>query len=286
MFQRVGIVTNRGIQEVDGVLRALMEFLVQEQREVVLTRCGAQLLPDVRCTILDDQAFRSHCDLVISVGGDGTMLMASQLVGGSDVPLLGVNLGRIGFLADIPSHAITSALGDVLQGQFVEDVRFMIEGKVKRQEQFIHCCHAFNELVIHKWSRARMIKLYSYVDDRFMGMHRLDGLIIATPTGSTAYALSGGGPILQPTLDALVLVPVCPDTLSNRPTVVHGDSAIEVVVVARESGQARLTADGGSSLALAPGDTVCVRKGRRVRLIHPTHYEPFRILREKLNWSR
>lgn len=287
MFQRVGIITNRGIGEVDSTLSVLLEFLEKKQRQVVLTSCCAQLLQNTALPRVDAADFSASCDLAIAVGGDGTMLRAAHiLAGGRDIPLLGINLGRIGFLADIYSHAIASDLDAVLQGEFVEDIRFMLEGSVKRQEQIVHCSHAFNELVLQRWNTARVIKLYAYVDDRFMGMHRSDGMIVSTPTGSTAYALSGGGPVLQPSLNALVLVPICPDTLSNRPTVVHGDSSIEVVVDTDGADQARLIADGELALMLRPGDKVCIRKGRQLRLIHPTHYEPFRILREKLNWSR
>ncbi len=285
MFKHIGIITNKAVSELDSVLRPLVDFLLQRGHELTLPGFCTELATRTGVHVSRDNTSFKRCDLAIAIGGDGTMLMASHLLHPVDVPLLGINLGRIGFLADIPAETITDELGPILEGKYVEDERFLIEGTVYKHNHLTHTTLALNDLVIQKWNTARLMELDTYVDKRFVHTHRSDGMIVSTPTGSTAYSLSGGGPILHPQLNALLLVPICPHTLSNRPIMVHGDSTIEVALGAGK-GQAWLSADGEPSEAVSSGDRVCVTKKGGIRLIHPTHYDPFRILREKMHWGR
>ena len=293
MFNRIGIITNVAVRELNSVLPELIQLLLRKGHTLVAPSRCSTLFENFPVKVVSDDDFCLHCDLAIAVGGDGTMLMAAHLLHSDEVPLLGINLGQIGFLADIPAASFTTELEHILCGEYVEDMRCLLEGKVyKRVNTHNHLTHtitALNDLVIQKWEIARMIQLDTYVDKHFVHTQRSDGLIIATPTGSTAYALSGGGPILHPKLEALNLVPICPHTLNNRPIVVYGDSEIKVVIGGEEGdgGQARLSADGELADKLVPGDAVSItKKNRKLKLIHPTHYDSFKILREKMYWGR
>jgi NAD+ kinase len=227
-----------------------------------------------------------HCDLAIVVGGDGTMLNAARSLAEADIPVLGVNLGRLGFLADVSPDETHERLTEVLAGQYDEEHRSLLHAKVLRGGKIVSESDALNDVVIHKWDIARMIELDTTIDNRFLYSLRADGLIISTPTGSTAYALSGGGPILQPDLPAVVLVPICPHTLSNRPVVVDEKSTIEVTVHGSETDKAQITCDGQVNFALLPGDCIRIqRKSHQLRLIHPSGHDHFNTMRKKLRWA-
>ncbi len=287
MFKRIGLISNKGINEAKDTLSTLIDYLVKKDKTVILNACCAELIGDNEFETPPDDEIGDVCELAIAIGGDGTMLMASHLLCGNDVPLLGINLGRIGFLADIPADAIAQELDEILAGNYVEDERFLLQSQTCRNDTVIFDAHAFNDVIVQKWNIARLIELDTYIDGVFVHTHRSDGLIVATPTGSTAYALSGGGPILHPSLNALVLVPICPHTLSNRPIVFDSDSRIEIVVGERNNNHAYLSCDGDNKLELLPGDKICVRKkDRKIRLIHPARHDQFQILREKLHWSK
>lgn len=222
-----------------------------------------------------------QCDLLIVVGGDGTLLHAARSMADFDLPLVGINLGRLGFLVDVSPGEIEDLLDQILNGEFDEDARALLDARMDGQHG-----RAFNDVVIHKWNTVRMIELETYIDGRFVNAQRSDGLIVATPTGSTAYALSGGGPLIHPSLDALLLVPICPHTLSNRPLVIGGDSHIEIRLCNYVPDQVRLTCDGQLDLPLAPDQPIRIeRSQRRVRLLHPRGHDHFRILRAKLGWG-
>ena len=232
------------------------------------------------------QKLSQECDLAIAIGGDGTMLRAASLLVDHDVPLLGINLGRLGFLTDVPADRVEEQLGEILDGNYVEDVRFQLHCEVHRQNDIIMQNDAFNDVIIQKWNIAKLIELETHVNETLVHNQRADGMIVATPTGSTAYALSGGGPILHPALDALVLVPICPHSLSNRPIVIDGNSVVDLVVGTPEIDHARLSCDGEIVLELMAADRVRVRKkDKKVRLIHPAHHNHFNTLRNKLHWG-
>ncbi len=287
MFKRIGLITNSGVKAIQTTLSEVIEYFADREEVVILDTCCASLLENLTLDVYEANELGLHCDLVIAIGGDGTMLMASHILCDFNVPLLGINLGHVGFLADIPADDIAPNLDEILKGHYVEDVRFLLWGEVYRNGQCIFADYAFNDIVIQKWNVARLIELETYINDAFVHTHRSDGMIISTPTGSTAYALASGGPVVHPSLDALLLVPICPHSLTNRPIVVDGSSRIEVVISTREVDQARLTFDGDIKVELATGDRVqIVKKNKEIRLIHPPAHDQFHILREKLHWSK
>lgn len=287
MFKRIGLITNSGVKAIQTTLTEVVEYLSSHDREVILDKCCASLLDDHKLDVYDASELGKHCDLVIAIGGDGTMLMASHILCDFNVPLLGINLGHVGFLADIPADNIANNMDEILNGHYVEDVRFLLWGEVYRDGKCLYEGYAFNDIVIQKWNVARLIELETYINDAFVHTHRSDGIIVSSPTGSTAYALASGGPVVHPSLDALLLVPICPHSVTNRPIVVDGNSRIEIVVSTKEVDQARLTFDGEIKFELASGDRVRVRKkNKEIRLIHPPGHDQFHILREKLHWSK
>lgn len=224
-----------------------------------------------------------RCDLVLVVGGDGTFLHAARTLAQYDVALVGINLGRLGFLVDILPDEIEPRLEQILSGAYDADTRILLDARIGDQTTPER---ALNDVVIHKWNSVRMIEFETYIDGQFVNAQRSDGLIVATPTGSTAYALSGGGPLLNPRLDSLLLVPICPHTLSNRPLVVPGSSRIEIRICNLEPEQVRLTCDGQVDLPLETGSAIQIeRSPRRVRLLHPRDHDHYRILRAKLGWG-
>ncbi len=228
-----------------------------------------------------------EADLVVVIGGDGTLLNAARSLADFDLPLLGVNLGRLGFLVDISPARLEQSLSEIFAGHYHEEQRTLLHARVVRGGEVLSDSYAFNDVVVHKWEAARMIAVETSIDGVYLNSTHADGLIVATPTGSTAYALSGGGPILHPTMDAVVLVPICPHTMSNRPIVVPGSSQIQIVVNPGGNDNAQATCDGQISLALSAGDHILVERAQRpVRLIHPVGHDHFAVLRAKLHWGR
>ncbi len=222
-----------------------------------------------------------HCDLIVVVGGDGTLLHAARETAGQDVPLVGINLGRLGFLVDVSPNDLEQALDGILGGEFDVDHRALLDARINGATG-----RAVNDVVVHKWNSVRMIEFETYIDGQFVNAQRSDGIIVSTPTGSTAYALSGGGPLIHPSLDALLLVPICPHTLSNRPLVVAGDSCIEIHICDDEIDQVRLTCDGRIDLPMADRAPIRItRSTHRVRLLHPRGHDHYGILRAKLGWG-
>jgi NAD+ kinase len=224
-------------------------------------------------------------DLLISVGGDGTLLNSGRMVAEHDIPVLGINRGRLGFLVDVPPRDL-EGLDDVLAGDFIEEDRALLHAEVRAGDRVLASGIALNDVVLYKWNTARMVEFTTYIDGQLLTSHRADGIIIATPTGSTAYALAGGGPILHPSVDAIALVPVCPHTLSNRPLVISAQSTIEVEVPRAYIGRIGISCDGQDDLGLRRDARLLVRQHtHRVRLIHPPQYRYYDILRAKLRWG-
>ena len=286
MFKRIALITNSGGSKITETLQTVTEFLRARGLEVSLDESCAALLPDSGLPTVTETELPETCDMAIAIGGDGTMLKAARLLANHHIPLLGINRGQLGFLADIPAESVEEHLEQILTGNFVEDERFQLHCQVDRDKETIIESDAFNDVVIQRWNIAKLIQLTTYINGKLVNTQRSDGLIIASPTGSTAYALSGGGPILHPALDALVLVPICPHTLSNRPLVIEGNNTIEVVVGTPEIDHARLTCDGEMECELVAGDRITIRKKQnKIRLIHPSDHDHFSILRAKLNWG-
>ena len=283
-FKRIAIITTKGGTDITDTLKSVIQLLQERDIEIVLNRFSADLLPESGLPTADNGRLAHGCDLVIAIGGDGTMLQAVRAVADFDIPLLGINRGRLGFLADVPADRVEENLDKVLNGDYVEEKRFQLHCELVRADQTLLESDAFNDVIIQ--NIARLIELETYVDRVLVHSQRADGMIVSSPTGSTAYALSGGGPILYPSLDALVLVPICPHTLSNRPIVIDGNSLVEIVVVTRNIDNALLSVDGDIAHNLMTGDRIIIRKNdRKIRLIHPPGHNHFSILRAKLNWG-
>lgn len=286
MFKRIALIANSNTEQIADTLGLVIRYLRGRGVDVVLDRFCADLLSDSGLPVAEGADLALGCDLAITIGGDGTMLRAARMLADYDVPLLGINRGRLGFLADIPVESVEVQLDAILDGQYVEDTRFQLHCQVERGTDIVLESHAFNDVIIQKWNVAKLIELEIYVDETLVHSQRSDGVIVSSPTGSTAYALSGGGPILHPSLDAMVLVPICPHTLSNRPIVIDGNSRVEIIVGTPEIDHARLTCDGDITFELQTRDRVVVlKKDRRIRLIHPADHDHFSILRAKLHWG-
>jgi NAD+ kinase len=243
--------------------------------------------PGTAVESLPEDELADAADLVVAVGGDGTMLYASRLVAGRDVPLLGINRGRLGFLADITPGEMLRRLDEVLAGDYDEEHRLMLEAVIDNGDGEPRRALALNDVVLQKRDTGRMLDFENWVNGIYVNTHGGDGLVIATPTGSTAYALSGGGPIIHPSLEAITLVPICPHTLSDRPIVIRSDARIEVRVLERPDTRAEVACDGKPLGELAAGERLLVQAAaERVVLIHPRGHDYFRLLRSKLHWGR
>ncbi len=288
MFENVGLIAKLGDRRVRETLHALATYFRSRSDITVFVDAESTgEYADLELETLTRDQVGERCELVIIVGGDGTFLSAARTLVEHDVHLLGVNMGRLGFLADIAPSEMREGLSDILDGAFTEESRFLLRARIQRQREMLLETVALNDIVVHKWHIARLLQLETFVNGHLVNRQRSDGLIVSTPTGSTAYALSGGGPIVHPSLDAIVLVPICPHTLSSRPLVVHGDSEIEIVVGDGEHPEAQLTSDGQMTMQLAPGDRLTVVKHRRpLKLVHPPGHEYFTTLRAKLAWGK
>lgn len=221
-------------------------------------------------------------DLAIVMGGDGTMLSVARSLILADVPLVGINRGRFGFLTDLRAEDMLAALDLILAGDFSKDTRMLLCGQVIRNGELLYSGHALNDVVIK--SGLRLIELEVKIDNQFVHKQRSDGLILTTPTGTTAYSLSAGGPILHPNLEAITLVPICPHTLSNRPITVSSNSEIEIKLLQKD--EAQVSFDGQYQIALELGDIITVRRANHsISLLHPNDYCYFDMLRNKLNWG-
>lgn len=284
-FKHVGLIGKSADNNVSATLRALAAYLEKLKIKVMLDEGIAGLFADDSYPAVDRSTLASKCDLAIVVGGDGTLLNAARSLAEPGVSVLGVNLGRLGFLVDVSPEEMTQQLDKILANDFIEEQRTLLHTTLIRDGEIRSECIALNDVIVHKKDVARLIELDTCIDGIFLNSNRSDGLIVATPTGSTAYALSGGGPILHPRLDALALVPICPHTLSNRPIVVHDDSVIKIIVH-EGSLAAQVSCDGQLSQPLEPGDHIMVRKhAHTLRLLHPPGHDFFTVLREKLRWS-
>jgi NAD+ kinase len=286
-FTRIGLVGRfedaRVADSMDAFARAL---LARGLQVVVHERSGPGPLPDGVLRV-PDAGFADAVDLLVAIGGDGTMLYAAQLVVGRPVPLLGINRGRLGFLADVSPNEMTASFDAVLEGQYEQDVRSLLAATLTSPGESPRTCRALNDIVIQRYETGRMIELATWIDGAFVNTHGGDGLVIASSTGSTAYALSCGGPILHPHLDAVVIAPISPHTLSDRPIVVRRDSQIEVRLNGRATSRAQVTYDGAVLGDLEPESRLVVGPAREtVTLLHPHGHDYYRILRSKLHWGR
>ena len=287
MFKRVGIFTKNDGPAVAETFNTTITVLKKRGCEVFLCGDIPKGISRAGSTFLEQHEVAQSCDLIISVGGDGTLLICARLIYPQDVALMGINLGRLGFLTDLQPDRIETELNSILKGAFETEKRGVLGYEVIRSGEKIVSGDALNDVVVSKWNTARLITLNTYVNGKFLHSQRSDGMLVATPTGSTAYALSGGGPILDPDVAALVLVPICPHTLTNRPIVVKDTACIEILVATDRQNESRIMCDGNSILDLNPDDRVKVfRRSQSIRLIHPANHDHFATLRAKLNWGQ
>ncbi|MDR0781981.1 MAG: NAD(+) kinase [Pseudomonadales bacterium] len=287
-FSTIGIISRRDNRDIVDSLNVLTAFLQQQKGvDIVVDDNVSELLAPHSFRVCAREAMGELCELVIVVGGDGSMLKAAAVLAEQKLPVVGINRGRLGFLTDILPDAIEQSLGPILAGHYKVEGRFLLDVNLTRggNTQFIGS--AMNDIVLHPGIAAQMIEFELYIDGQYVYNQASDGLIVATPTGSTAYAMSAGGPIMHPGLDALVLVPMYPHSLSSRPIVVGSNSEIRVVVGERHNYSApQISCDGSVEFTTQAGDVLTiVRKPRELRLLHPENYDYYATCRSKLMWS-
>jgi len=279
----MGKPNNPAVAETAGILyqyllTKVMNVLVEESMAITMT-------PAPELTVSRTQ-IGSKCDLVIVVGGDGSMLNAGRLLANYDVPVLGINRGYLGFLTDISPQEMVSKVEDVIDGNYIEERRFLLFASVNRDTESAGESEAMNDIVLYPGEISKMLEFEVYIDDQFAFSQRSDGIIVSTPTGSTAYALSGGGPIMHPSLDTIVLVPMNAHTLSSRPIVVDINSFIDIYVAESNRYNPQISCDGQLTIPVKPGDRISIRKKKRqLWLLHPSDYDYYRVLRSKLGWG-
>jgi NAD+ kinase len=265
------------LDELSGLLRKRGIAILMDP----LTAGASRTPPDATVDITE---LAARADLAVVVGGDGTLISCARLVAERGIPLVGINLGRLGFLTDIPADGLQGAVESVLAGDFISEQRTLLVGAVRRASRTLFSTLAFNDVVVSRGAMGSMIEFAVTVDGEFIYSLRADGLIVATPTGSTAYALSAGGPILHPALQAIALVPISPHTLSNRPVAIRSTSKVEITLV--RGMDARANFDVQAYWELEPGDVVSVSASPRpATLLHPKGYRYFSMLRQKLRWN-
>ena len=284
-FKRVGLAARPGNVSVRDSLSTVERYLSERKVDVILEDAAQALLEDSGHPTSSRDALGECCDLVIAVGGDGNMLGAARAIAPHGVPILGINRGRLGFLADIHPDEIVGRVGDVLDGNYSVEEHFLLEGWVEnggRTDVF----SALNEIVVHTASQPSMIEFDLYIDDTFVYSQYSDGCIVSSPTGSTAYALSAGGPIMVPSLDAIVLVPMFPHTLNSRSLVVGGNSHIRIELGRGASVTARVGFDSHNECTLVPGQSLNIRKkAEKLKLVHPAGHSFYGVCRSKLDWA-
>ncbi len=288
-FKTVALIGRHQDSGMDAPLRRLGQVLSAAGRDVLIEAETGRNTGVADFPLASYEDIGARADLAIIMGGDGTMLAAARQLATSGVAMIGINHGRLGFITDTPLGTADEAITRILNGAFVQDERILLEGRVMRGDETIFSGLALNDVIINRAGRGGMIELRVECNGAFMHSQRADGLIIATPTGSTAYALSAGGPILHPQVNALVLVPVAPQTLSNRPITLPDDSVLNITISAlgRVESGASVHFDMQALSNCQEGDRIDVRRSpHRVRFLHPQGYSYFSTLRSKLNWNR
>jgi NAD+ kinase len=284
-FKTVALIGKYKSPEIAGPLLELGRFLADRGVEVLLDRLTASHIGDCPYPVLVLEELGARADLAIVLGGDGTMLNIARTFAPYDVALVGVNQGRLGFLTDISLDTMFETIGAILDGQYVSEDRMLLEAEVYSGRERVFDVLAFNDVVVSKGVRGSMIEFELHIDGEPIYTQRSDGLIVATPTGSTAYALSAGGPIVHPSLRVMTLVPVCPHTLSNRPIVLSSDCTVEIVV--HSADDPRVHFDSHSHFELREADRILVRRYKHdISLLHPVGHSYYAMLRQKLKWNR
>jgi NAD+ kinase len=283
-FQRIAVLGKHDDARVAEPMATLLAHLTKRDLEL-LTSDAAQ--HSFSATRLPEDKIAAVADLIIAIGGDGTILYTARLASDHNVPLLGINRGRLGFLADITPDEMLVSVDQVQDGHYLQDSRLQLEARLTRADGSTVIAVALNDVVLSRTETGRMVDFETRIGDHYGNTHAGDGLIIATPTGSTAYSLSCGGPIIEPQLDAIVVVPICPHTLTDRPIVIPAAQSIDVRLLERDGTKAEITVDGLAFSEIEPDDRLRIAPAeRRITLIHPPGYDFYSILRSKLYWGR
>lgn len=284
-FKTVALIGKYKSPEVVEPLLRLAKFLAGRGVAVLLDRLTASHVRECPYPVLQLEELGKQADLAIVIGGDGTMLNIARTFAPFDVALVGINQGRLGFLTDISTDTMVETIGAILDGKFVAEERMLLQAEVFREDRRVFDVLAFNDVAVSKGAMGSMIEFEIHIDGQQIYTQRSDGLIVATPTGSTAYALSSGGPIVHPSLSVMTLVPVCPHTLSNRPIVISSECMVEIVIQSADDPRAHF--DSHSHFELRAADRVVVRRySHTIKLLHPVGHSYYGMLREKLNWNR
>ena len=285
-FRNIGLIGRPGKVSVVETLNSIYQYLLERGLRPIFDQQTAGLGNFENVQVSSRAQLGQVSDLVVVVGGDGSLLHAARALSKSNTPVVGVNRGRLGFLTDISPVDVLAKLGQVLDGDFVFDQRFLLEVEVRSKNQTVYQDIALNDVVLHSGKSVHMIDFELNIDGQYVYRQHSDGLIISSPTGSTAYALSGGGPIVHPNMDAIVIVPMHPHTLSSRPIVVGGQSEIKILI--RENRVLPMVSpDGQNSVTLQVGDTVHIRKHPfKLSLLHPPGYDFYAACRTKLRWNQ
>jgi NAD+ kinase len=284
-FKTIALIGKYNSPEIAEPLLKLADFLAGVGLKVVVDNLTAEHLQSHPYDVLALEKMFDKVDLAIVLGGDGTLLNVARMLAPFDIPMVGVNQGRLGFLTDVSIDTMQRTISGMLQGTFVTEQRMLLDAAIVRDGRHIFDSLAFNDVVIHRGNNSSMLEFEVRIDGEYLYNQRADGLIISTPTGSTAYALSAGGPILHPALEAIALVPVAPHTLSNRPIVLKSQSRLEILM--HRSEDARVRFDGHTYFDLQGSDKVIVtRYFKPVCLLHPEGHSYYHTLREKLLWNQ
>jgi NAD+ kinase len=286
-FQSIALVGNaKDLRVAECMLSLAGHFHSKGLRALVDPGVGLAFAPG-SVLYCHEQSFAARADLIVAIGGDGTLLYAARLVAGYSVPLLGINRGRLGFLTDVSADSMLEDVDTVLGGRYSEDRRSLLAARLEKQGAESVSALALNDVVVNKWQTGRTMDFETTINGRFVNSHGGDGIVIATATGSTAYALSCGGPIVEPDLDVWVLAPISPHTLSDRPIVVRAGSKIQLHMSDRFESRGQVTCDGSAIGDLAQGDNLFVEGAdAQITLLHPPGYDYYRLLRSKLHWGR
>lgn len=285
-FQTVGLIGKQAHHDANLSFKALIVYLTKRGCRVLVEQSTAEKLDSNGFEAVEIDIIGKQADLAIVVGGDGNMLGAARTLAEYNVAVVGINRGNLGFLTDINPEDFETQLDSIFDGNGHIEQRFLLTVEVYRNGTLQSKNSAVNEVVMHHGKVAHMMEFEVHLDDHFVFSQRSDGLIVATPTGSTAYSLSGGGPILTPTLDALTLVPMFPHTLSSRPIVVDANSTVKLKVSPENKDNLQVSCDSHIVLTVLPGDEVMISKNSaKLSLIHPIGYNYFNVLRTKLGWG-
>ncbi|MCU1267136.1 MAG: kinase [Acidobacteria bacterium] len=289
-IKRVGIVVKPHHPEALKTLCSVIDWLHQRgialvggpeiERERIAHQTGCHV------EVVETEKLAASVDLLLVLGGDGTMIATARMLGDTEVPVLGVNYGGLGYLAEFRIEELYTGLEAILAGNYTVEKRVMLAVELLRGDESVTHSRVLNDVVINKSALARIIEIEAYFNQQFVNSFRADGLIVSTPTGSTAYNLSAGGPVIYPTMNAVVVTPICPFTLSNRPIVVPDESLIELRLITQNEDVA-LTLDGQVGFPLKPEDRVVIRKSNTsFKLVQPMNRNYFEVLRDKLRWGR